>query len=246
MRYEMMFPDDIERALSQNTPLVLPVGVLEYHSSHCPVGVDGLLVVKAVEMLEKQIELVILPPFYYGAASFAISGPRSSGTLDISSEAIHLFARSLFDNLLAVGFKNIHVFLHHQTENFAGGMPTDLAFRFAAKQALFSFLEKEKGLGWWGDEKMKDYYSAHAQGEDPFSYIQVHPLMDSSAQEAFPIDHAGEQETSLMMAFCPEGVNPQKMNGENWYARGAAKASIEYGEKAGDMILASMRRILQR
>ncbi len=246
MRYEMMIPDDIERALSQNTPLVLPVGVMEYHSGHCPAGVDGLLVVKAVEMLEKQMDLVILPPFYYGAASFAVSGPLASGTLDISSEAIHLFARSLFDNLLAVGFRNVHVFLHHQTENFEAGMPTDLAFRFAAKQALFSFLEKEKGLGWWGDEKMKDYYSAHSQGEDPFSYIQVHPLMDSAAQAAFPVDHAGEQETSLMMAFCPEGVIAEKIGDENWYARGAAKASLEYGEKARDMILTSMRRLLQR
>ena len=46
-----------------------------------------------------------------------------------------------------------------ETENFAAGMPTDLAFKFAARQAIFSFLEKERGEGWWGADKMADYYA---------------------------------------------------------------------------------------
>ena len=246
MRYEMMFPDDIKRTIENNVPVVLPAGVLEYHAGHCPVGVDGLLVVKAVELIEKEADIVILPPFYYGAASFAVAPPESSGTLDLDSNAIHIFARSLFDNLLSVGFRNIHVFMHHQTENFESGMPTDLAFRFAARQAIFSLLEKERGKGWWGDEKMKDYYQLHSGGEDPFSWITTHPLMDSETQGLFPIDHAGKQETSLMMAFCPEGVKQERISRDRWYAETAGDASIEYGEKAKEMILNRMREILKK
>ena len=57
----------------------------------------------------------------------------------------------MFQGLLRIGFRNIHVVVHHQTENFAAGMPTDLAFKFAARQAIFAFLEKERGEGWWGE-----------------------------------------------------------------------------------------------
>jgi hypothetical protein len=66
-------------------------------------------------------------------------------------------AEELFHGLLRVGFRNIHCYIHHQTENFAAGMPTDLAFRFAGRQAIFRVLEKERGEGWWGDRGMADY-----------------------------------------------------------------------------------------
>ncbi len=245
MKYEMMFPDDIKRAIDNNTPLVLPVGVLEHHAGHLPTGVDGLLVVKAVELIEKESDIAVLPPFYYGSASTAVACPGASGTVDVDSNAVHGFARSLFDSLLAEGFRNIHVFIHHQTENFSSGMPVDLAFRFAAKQALFSLLEREMGDGWWGDDRMKDYYDRHSAGDDPFSWISVHPLMDEETQKLFPIDHAGKQETSLMLAFCPELVKRENICGGRWYAETAREASLEYGEKEKAMILEKMRRLLK-
>ena len=55
MRYEMMFPDQIRRAIDENWPVVLPMGVLEYHGEHLAVGMDTLVVIKALEILEKQI-----------------------------------------------------------------------------------------------------------------------------------------------------------------------------------------------
>lgn len=245
MRYEMMFPDQLKQALADNTPVALPVGVLEYHAEHCPLGVDGLLVVRALEALEKEIDLVVLPPFYYGCASNVVVPAEKSGTLDIGSDTMHAFARELFRSLLAVGFRNVHVIMHHQTENFSAGMPTDLAFRFAARQAIFEFLEKERGQGWWGEEGMKDYYRRHASGSDPFNWIKVHPLMDAETQRLFPIDHAGRQETSLMMAFCPEGVRGEAIGGRHWFAAGAREASLEYGEKARRMIMERLKGILQ-
>lgn len=246
MRYEMMFPEDTKKAIEENIPVVLPVGVLEYHADHLPSGVDGLLVEKAVELAEKEVEIVVLPAFYYGTASSAIGPISGSGTLDIKADSVHLFALSLFENLLKAGFRNIHVFLHHQTENFAGGMPTDLAFKFAGKKAVFSLLEREMGEGWWGNEAMRDYYESHAAGKDPFSWIRVHPLMDEETQNLFPIDHAGKQETSLMLAFCPGAVKQDRMRrAGKWFAETAAEASLEYGEKAKDMIVKKMVKMLE-
>ncbi len=122
-------------------------------------------------------EIVILPPFYYGAASYAVAGPEGTGNLQVDAGKLAPFAEEMFHALLRIGFRNIHAMIHHQTENFAHGMPTDLAFRFAGRQAMFRFLEHERGEGWWGDAAMQDYYAQQAAGEDPFNWIRIHPLM---------------------------------------------------------------------
>lgn len=239
MRYEMMFPDQIREAIDKSWPVVLPVGVLEYHAEHCAVGVDTLLIIKAIEELEKQMDMVILPPFYYGTASYVVASPENNGSVNIDSNVVHLFSRDLFRSLLRIGFRNMHVFIHHQSENFTQGMPTDLAFKLAARQAIFEFLKKQRG-----DNTMADYYSEHASGADPFNWIQVHPFMDEKTQKNFPIDHAGKQETSLMMAFCPEGVDMRKLSQEKWYCKDSHQADIKYGNAAKQTILKSMYSIL--
>lgn len=244
MRYEMMFPQQIREAIDNNTPVALALGVLEYHGEHLCTGVDTLLVARALEMMEKEIPLVLMPPFYYGASSFAVEAPERKGSIHVDAQVLQPLARQLFYNLLRIGFRNVHVFVHHQSENFAAGMPTDLAFKLAARQETFAFLERERGEGWWGSKASADYYSNHATGDNPFNWIQVHPLLSAAAQQQFPVDHAGKQETSLMMALCPEGVAMEQFTEDNWYAAGARDASLAYGESAVAAILQQMRKVL--
>jgi creatinine amidohydrolase/Fe(II)-dependent formamide hydrolase-like protein len=245
MRFEMMLPQQIREAIDRNTPVVLPLGVLEYHGEHMAVGMDTLAVVKMLDLLEQEAEIVILPPFYYGAASYAVEPPEGNGSVHVDSAALLPFARELFTGLLRVGFRNIHGFIHHQTENFTAGMPTDLAFRFAARQAIFAFLEKTRGEGWWGRADMADYYAEQALGSDPFNRIKLHPLMTRDIIGQYPFDHAGEGETSLMMALCPEAVDMTRLNDRRqWYVRSAANATRETGERARGLILSHMKDVL--
>jgi len=246
MHYEMMFPDQIREAIDNNTPVVMALGVLEYHSEHLTPGVDTLLVVRALDILEKEMPLVILPPFYYGAGTFAVAPPERNGGIHVDSQVLVQFARQLFYNLLRIGFRNIYVFVHHQSENFANGMPTDLSFKLAARQEIFAFIENERGDGWWGDNSSASYYEDHTAGDDPFSWIHICPFMSAEAQAQFPIDHAGEQETSLMMTFCPEGVDMKRFNDTKWYSKSAIKASLDYGNRAKDIILRDLKKILAK
>lgn len=244
MRFELMLPHQIKTAIAQNWPVVLPLGVLEYHGEHLGVGMDTLAVVKCLDILEAEINMVILPPFYYGASSYAVAAPEGAGSLHVGAAALTFFAQDMFKGLLRIGFRNIHFFIHHQTENFSAGMPTDLAFKLAARQAIFEFVEKTRGEGWWGDAKMADYYAMQKQGDDPFNWIKAHPLMTPDIIKQFPFDHAGKGETSLMMALCPEAVDMSKYKEENWYAKDATKASAKLGETGRDLILSQMRRVL--
>jgi creatinine amidohydrolase len=245
MRYELMLPHQIRDAVARNLPITLPLGVLEYHGEHMAVGMDTLVVVKMLERIETEMEIVVLPPFYYGASSYAVEAPEGNGSVQVDAGKLAPFAEELFLGLLRVGFRNIHGFIHHQTENFGAGMPTDLAFKFAGRQAIFRFLEKERGEGWWGDRKMADYYAQQATGADPFNWIRIHPLMTPGIIRDYPFDHAGVGETSLMLALCPEAVVMERV-GENkgWYTEGAAEASAELGRKGVELILAHMREAL--
>ena len=244
MRYEFMFPDQIRDAIDKNTPVAMALGVLEYHGEHLSPGVDTLLVVRALEILEKEIPLVIIPPFFYGAGTYAVAPPERHGGIHVDSQVLNLFARQLFYNLLRIGFRNIYVFIHHQSENFANGMPTDLSFKLAARQEIFAFIEREHGDGWWGDNASSTYYEDHAKGGDPFNWIHICPFMSAEALALYPIDHAGEQETSLMMAFCPECVDMNRFEKGHWYSEGAIRASLEYGNKAKEIILRDMKKTM--
>jgi creatinine amidohydrolase/Fe(II)-dependent formamide hydrolase-like protein len=244
MRYELMLPHQIRAAISARWPVVLPLGVLEYHGEHMAVGMDTLAVVKLLEILEGEADLVILPAFYYGAASYAVEPPEGNGSVQVNAERLFPFAQDLFSSLLRIGFRNIHFFIHHQTENFAAGMPTDLAFKFAARQAIFTLLERERGEGWWGDSKMADYYAQQAGGEDPFNWIKGHPLMTAEIIKRYPFDHAGVGETSLLMSLCPAGVDMSRFSEEKWYLRSAREATAELGAKGREMVLGHMRDVL--
>jgi creatinine amidohydrolase/Fe(II)-dependent formamide hydrolase-like protein len=244
VRYELMLPHQIRTAIERRWPVTLPLGVLEYHGEHMAVGMDTLAVVKVLEILEDEMNLVILPPFYYGAASYAVEPPEGNGSLHVDAEKLFPFAQEMFRGLLRIGFRNIHVIVHHQTENFAAGMPTDLAFKFAARQAIFAFLERERGEGWWGSDKMADYYAQQSSEDDPFGWIKAHPLMMPEAMDGYPFDHAGQGETSLLMALCPEGVDLSRLSDKSWYTRSARQASAELGCRGRDLILARLRKVL--
>lgn len=245
MRYELMLPHQIRRAIDEHWPVVLPLGVLEYHGEHMAVGMDTLAVVRMLELVEREVPLVILPPFYYGAASYAVEKPEGNGSVQVGGHALAPFAEDLFHSLLRVGFRNIHAIIHHQTENFVAGMPTDLAFKTGGRQAIFRFLESEHGEGWWGNAASANYYADHAAGANPFNWVRIHTLMSSETMSDYPFDHAGEGETSLMLALSPEAVEMARV-GENtgWYTASAPRASADLGRRGAEMILDRLRMLL--
>ena len=246
MRLELMRPHQIRKAIAENTPVVLPLGVLEYHGEHLGVGMDTLAVIKMVELVEQQRDIVVMPPFYYGAASYAVEPPEGTGSLQVGAKALAPFAEELFYGLLRIGFRNIHGIIHHQSENFEAGMPTDLSFRLGARQAIFRFLEQTRGEGFWGKSEMANYYADHAQGSDPFNWIKIEPLMSKDITSTYPFDHAGVGETSLMIALCPEAYEADRLSDNKaWYTETAPQASAELGRRGRDAILKRLLEILR-
>ena len=248
MRYELMLPHQIRKAIAENWPVVLPLGVLEYHGEHMAVGMDTLAVIKMLELLEQEIDLVILPPFYYGAASYAVEPPEGNGSVQVEGGMLAPFAEALFFSLLQDRFPQ-HPRDHPSPDREFHRGHADrprIQDRLAGRRSSASS-RGERGEGWWGNEKTANYYAEHAAGNNPFNWVQVHALMSPEIMAEYPFDHAGEGETSLMMALCPEAVDMAHFaENTGWYTASAKDASAELGSKGRDMILERLRMLLKR
>ncbi len=89
------------------------------------------------------------------------------------------------------------------------------------------------------------YYAEHAAGADPFDWIRIHPLMSKTVTAAYPFDHAGIGETSLMLALAPEAVETARLaENRGWYTATAAEATAALGERGVAAILEHLRAVL--
>ena len=165
--------------------------------------------------------------------------------MQVGGEALAPFAEELFFSLLRIGFRNIHAIIHHQTENFAAGMPTDLAFRTGGRQAIFRFLEKEHGEGWWGNEALGDLLCRPRRRREP---VQLGP--GASADDAGDLCAVSVRSRGRGRDLADDGAVPRGgrhgRHGDNtgWYTRTAALASRETGERGRDLLLARLRTLL--
>ena len=245
MRYELMLPHQVRTAIDENWPVVLPLGVMEYHGEHMALGMDTLAVVKVLERFERERQIVILPTFTYGSGTYAVAPPERSGGLQVNPDELMPMATGLFRSLLRVGFRNIHFVIHHQTENFAVGMPTDLAFKFAARQAIFAFLAETRGEGWWGDEGMRGLL-CRAEGRARSVQLDQGPSADGCDDaRALFVRPCGDRRDVADARALPGSRRLEPARGEHEVVqRDRAQATAELGEQGVAMILEHLRKVL--
>ncbi len=224
-----MFYDQIEDAVARKVPFIIPIGTLEYHAHHASCGTDTMVVTGCLRELEKEKEIVICPPIWYGVASYAVCEPKP-GHFHVNEDAYATYLYDVLKSMIYAGIKNIYLVPHHQTEN-AGLMPMTIACHKAAKKVTMEYMEETLGKGWWGSDSYASYYENCGTGDDPFSYIKVIPLIGAEAQrKCGGFDHAGKWETSLMMGTWPQNVDLSRCEqNTEWFAESAKEASAETG-----------------
>jgi creatinine amidohydrolase len=225
-----MFHDQIEDAVKRKVPFIIPIGTIEYHAHHASCGTDTMVVNGCLRELEKEKEIVICPPIWYGVASYAVCAPKPDH-IHVDEDTYAQYLYCILKSMISGGIKNIYLIPHHQTEG-AGLMPMTIACHKAAKKVTMEYMEETLGQGWWGSDSYADYYENLGGGEDPFSYIKVIPLIGADAQiKCGGFDHAGKWETSLMMGTYPENVDLKRCSqNTEWFAESAKEASQETGK----------------
>lgn len=172
------------RTQSTDALLIWPVGALEQHGPHLPVGTDYLtietLTRKAGELAAAKIPIVVAPTLPFGSSHHHLP---FGGTMSLSTEAYYRTIFELAESLIISGFRKIFIVNGHGGNNeLLQLVARDLALKHPASVAAASY--------WTVAWDALVALNAHQPGRLP--------------------GHAGAFETSLMMATRPELV-PQSL-----------------------------------
>jgi creatinine amidohydrolase len=107
-RFETLFPPDLETRLQAVPMLVMPLGTLEWHSYHLPLGLDGLVAAGIAERIADLLDAVLLPVSYWAAG-----GVPYPYTLKLPGTVVEPLLVALFEQFGEMGFRVITAFTGH-------------------------------------------------------------------------------------------------------------------------------------
>ena len=217
IRMEMTYPKELEKAKKERWPVLIPIGTMEYHSTICPYGCDALASIGLIDRIAEKIDCVVMPPVWYGVASYAVGGPETN-TIHVDCDTFEQYIYMILKSLMMSGFnRNIYLLLAHQCEDYN---PMGLACMKAARKLIFEYLDQTKGYGWWGKNENKEFYDKMSAEDNPWNWIKV--LQGSSYNKksvekyGFGGDHAGIAECSI----CPGSIKLDRYNDcDDWFSR---------------------------
>ena len=231
MRLQHLLPGQLRQAIDEGWPLLVPTGCVEYHGPHLPLGTDTLIVEELLLRVAEQTPCVVAPPFWYGPASYAVSGPEQ-GSIDVSTERFGRHVKDVLAGFWRTGFRWIIVGVHHQ--GLDG--PESLAIRQAAAEVTFELTHAERGDSWWGK-------TAPAPDDTVFERIQVWPsvLPAAAAHGVTMADHAGFYETSLILAALPALVSQELLAVDApWFTHAPGSNAADATVESGQQMMAAM------
>lgn len=227
-RWDELTAGDWQRALDRSSQTcILPIGILEKHGPHAPIGSDLIHVREWAARATKKEYAVVFPDYFYGQIYEARHQP---GTFALPSKLVLELLDATCAEIARNGFKKIVIINGH------GGNPNLINF----------FIQTQL-------EKRRDYAVYFFQpGSDTAFQRKVNQLHKSDPATD---QHAGERETSTLLYLRPDLVkmdSAKNQSGENqkrlplpsslytaiwWYANypnhyagEGAKATRELGE----------------
>jgi creatinine amidohydrolase len=116
MRWEELSAPDVDALDRERTIVVLPVGSVEQHGRHMPLGTDTMLAhsvsLAAADRLSERV--VVLPPPWYG---FSAHHMRFAGTVTLRAETMIALAEDIVASVVAHGFRRILIVNGHGGNN---------------------------------------------------------------------------------------------------------------------------------
>ncbi|WP_266204984.1 creatininase family protein [Pontibacter kalidii] len=178
-RWDELTASDWPQALEKSKrTCILPIGILEKHGPHAPLGSDLIHVREWSARAAKQEYAVVFPDYFYGQVYEAQQQP---GTFALPSRVVWDLLEATVEEIARNGFDKIVIVNGH------GGNP----------QLLRYFVQAQL-------EKRRDYAVYFFDpGQDPVFAEKAKKLRKSDAAGDM---HAGENETSTLLYLRPDLV----------------------------------------
>ena len=108
VKYEEMFPHEIEEIMRETPVAYLPLGTLEWHGLHLALGNDAVKAYELCLRVASKAGGIVVPPTYW-----AIGGMPQPWTTRFNEELIGQLFSNIFEQLSQVGFKVILAITGH-------------------------------------------------------------------------------------------------------------------------------------
>jgi creatinine amidohydrolase len=168
----------------ENVVIIQPIGAIEQHGPHLPIVVDSAISMgvlgKALEKLETNISTYALPCLYYGKSNEHWHFP---GTITLSAQTLLAVIMEMADSIYRAGFRKLVLMNSH------GGQPQ--VMEIAARDLHQKY----------GDLLVFPFFTWRVP------HIAKDLLTDKEKELGI---HAGDAETSIMLALLPEQVKMDK------------------------------------
>jgi len=110
VRWEELTYEEIKKLAEEGAIVVLPLGSLEIHGPHLPVGTDYLAIYKAALEAAKREKAVILPPLAY---TYVPENRHFPGAISLSGTTMVKVLEEICDEVYRNGFKKILILNGH-------------------------------------------------------------------------------------------------------------------------------------
>jgi creatinine amidohydrolase len=121
IHYEQMRPRDLERVLELCPVAYAPLGTLEFHGWHLPLGFDALKAQAICERAAVKTGGVVLPPYYTG---FGGGHGEYAGSIIFDEQAFSAQLRRLCGRLAEMGFRVIVLLTGHYPQEQVAAVKT--------------------------------------------------------------------------------------------------------------------------
>ena len=112
VRYEEMTAEEVQAALRERPLAYVPIGSLEFHGCHLPVGLDTMHAHRFCLAAAERTAGVVLPPTYWGTRGHE----AYEGSVLLSEEAIAGLVWSILERLAKLGYRLIVLCTGHYPE----------------------------------------------------------------------------------------------------------------------------------
>lgn len=188
VKWEEILASDWDEVLEKsNHTVIWPMGVMEKHGPHLPLGSD-MIAARETAVRAAEIEYaVVYPDFIYGQVYEVLNHP---GTITVPSDLLWALMQSTVDEMARNGFKRVLIINGH-------GGNTNLIRYFIQAQ-----LERRNDIA----------VLLHAPRSDPEYQEKLRQMRKSDPSYD---QHAGERETSSLLYIRPDLVDLDRAKDES-------------------------------